>query len=139
MPAYSLDLNDKPTLLRILAVLIEENEARELRFSAANYDSFDKKRLCVVDFDRKKSEIVLRLTSSDGRIALVEPEAHQWSLPLAEAPTERARVRAAENAMRRSVPSDEQLAEMEEKMARERDIANDVEAGKSPTRITIRK
>ena len=139
MPSWNLDINDKPTLLRILSVLIDESEAKEIRFDARAYDTFDKPRLCVVDFDKKNGQIVLKLTSTDGRVAVVQPEAHQWTLPLDQSPTHRQRTQAEQEAQRRSIPTDEELADLEERARQNAQLARDLEDGKSPMRIKVRQ
>ena len=136
MPAYTIDLGNPQDVLRILLTLVSRDG--ELRFKMADYDELERGKLLIIDRDKKKGEIVIRATTDYGSVVKVSPEAHQWTLPMTEAPVERARLRAEEAAKRRSLMSDEQLAEAEDKMIRDQQIATDVEAGKSPTRLRIR-
>lgn len=138
MPAHNLNLADPQAVLRILLTLVEHSEQGEVRFNASDYDELDKEKLLVVDFDRKKGQIVIRATTSNGAVVKVTPEAQQWTLPISAAPLERARLRAERDAELRTVPSDEILADMEEDLARRQTLAREVEEGKSPTRIRIR-
>jgi hypothetical protein len=134
MPAHNAELSDSKSILRILLALVLENGG-ELRIKATSYDGIDKGRLLTVDFDDKKSQIVLRATSAWGRAVVVQPESHAWVQPQTEAPLERARVRAEAIAQRRAIPSDEQLADMEESIQRNQDVAKDVTDGKVPIRL----
>lgn len=134
MPAHSIDLRDPQSALRVLLALVIQ-EGGELRLKGVVYDTIDKGRILTLDFDRKKSQIVLRATSDLASAIPVQPEAHGWVMPPQTAPLERARVQAEHEAEVRSIPSDEQLAELEEAMLRKQKLAKDVAEGKNPLRL----
>lgn len=139
MPAHNLSLQDPQTVLRILLVLIEANEKHELRFKCADYDRMERGKLLVVDFDKEHSEVVIRATSDYGAVVQVTPEAHQWTQPAELAPRERARAIVEERTEHRSRMNDEQLAELEERLGRERQVSEDIQEGKIPLRINVRQ
>jgi len=134
MPAHAIDLRDPQSALRVLLTLVLQNGG-ELRFKACDYDQLDRGRLLTVDFDRKRSQVVLRATSDFASAVPVAPEAHAWVKPIDAAPTERARVQAEKDASRIAVHTDEELAEREEELARRQAVARLVQEGKSPMRI----
>src|SRR5262249_23573692 len=111
-----------------------ENDG-ELRLKASTYDTQERQKLLTVDFDKRKSEIILRATSDFGNVVKVPPESYAWTQPAQTAPLERARVAAETEAMRRAIPSDEDLADLEEAAQRNRDVARQVEEGRTPLRI----
>lgn len=134
MPAHALELNDPKTLARLLLALAMENGG-EVRLRASVYDSIDRGRILLVDYDRKRGQVVLKASSDFARAVTVAPESYQWVAPPAEAPMERARIRAAAMAERVSIPTDEELADREERAQRNQKLAEDVEAGKIPIRL----
>lgn len=134
MPAHSIDLKDPQSALRVLLALVIQ-EGGELRIKAMTYDQLDKGRILTIDFDRRKSQIVIRATSDLASAIPVAPEAHQWVMPPETHPLERARVTATRDAEQRSIPSDEQLAELEEEMLKRQKLAKDVAEGKNPLRL----
>jgi hypothetical protein len=134
MPAHNADLNDPKSILRILLALVIKNGG-ELRVKASLCDSQDRGKLLVVDFDPKKNDIVLRATSDYGRVVLVSPENIAWTLPREAAPQERARMLAEKEVQRRAMPTDEDMAAMEEKLTRQQEAARAMEEGKSPLKI----
>jgi hypothetical protein len=134
MSSYNLDLRDPQTALRILVVLAEKSGG-ELCVSAEDYDGLDKAKLLIVDYDRKRGLISLRVTADNGCAVPVQPEAHNWTQPPQSAPLERARTEATRAARQRAVPSDEELADMEEKMRARQELARMEEEGKVPLRI----
>lgn len=134
MPSHSLELGDAKTLARLLLALALENDG-EVRLRAATYDSIDRGRILLVDYDKRKGQIVLKASSDFARAVAVQPESYAWVQPQTEAPLERARVRAAAEAARRHLPSDEELAEMEDRMHREGEVAKAVAEGKTPIRL----
>jgi hypothetical protein len=134
MPSYNLDLRDPQTILRILVTLVEQNRG-EMSFRAEDYDSLDKGKLLMVDYNRKRGVISLRATADFGSAVPVAPEAHAWTKPAEAAPLERHRVAAAKDAERHSVPTDEDMARLEEDAERIANLARDVKDGKSPLRI----
>lgn len=138
MPAHAIDLQDPKSIARLLLTIVMAN-GREYRIKACDYDSIDAGRLLVVDFDRETGELVLRATSGFGRALVVQPESFQWSLPLSESPLERTRTEASQKARRAAIPSDEELADMEEKAQQRQNLAKMEEEGKVPMRINIRK
>jgi hypothetical protein len=134
VPAHNADLNDPKNILRILLAVVLRNGG-ELRVKASLMDSLDRGRLLTVDFDRKKAEIVLRATSDFGRVVVVQPESFAWTQPASEAPQERTRVQAEREAARRSIPTDEDLADMEERAGKAQTVAREVADGKSPMKL----
>lgn len=134
MPAHAINLKDPQSALRVLLALVIQ-AGGELRVKALTYDQLDKGRILTIDFDRKRSQIVLRATSDLASAVPVQPEAHQWVMPANEAPLERARIRVEHEAEERSIRTDEQLAELEEELARKQQLAEDVKKGKSPLRL----
>ena len=137
MPAHNIELKDPLALGRLLMAIVLAN-GKELRIKACDYDSIDTGRLLLVDFDRETGDLVLRATSGYGRALVVQPESHQWTLPLNEAPLERQRTEAAKVAARRAVPSDEDLADLESKAQERQNLAKLEEEGKVPLRIRTR-
>jgi len=135
---HNADLRGPQAVLRILLALVIE-AGGELRVAGAGVDGLDSRRLLVADYDREHNQLVLRATSDFGRVVVVQPEGHEWSAPKEESLTERRRLAATEAAEHRSLRSDEALAEMEERLARETQVADDAEAGKSPLRIRVQK
>lgn len=138
MPGHNADLNDPKNVLRILLALVVKNGG-ELRVKASTYDSLDKGRLLMVDYDEKKGDILLRATSSYGRALVVPPENAGWVAPPETAPRERARVVAEHEVESRSVKSDEELADLEDEQKRKQQLAKDVREGKNPLRLSVRK
>jgi hypothetical protein len=138
MPAHNFDLNEPANVLRILLALVLERDG-EIRIPAATYDSLDRGRLLTVDYDRKKAELVLRSTSDFGRAVVVQPEAVQWSMPPNLHPRERMRLQAEEESATRTMRSDEELADLEERLTRNAQVAADLAAGKSPTTIRVQR
>jgi hypothetical protein len=134
MPAYNINISDPQTILRILVVLIEQNGGL-LTFNAEDFDGMDKPKLLMVDYERKKGIVSLRATADFGSAVPVHPEAHQWTKPAEAAPLERHRVAAARDAERRAVPTDEDMADLEEAAARRQELARAVEEGKTPLKI----
>jgi len=135
MPSYNLDLRDPQSVLRILVCLVEQAKGKELQFWAEDYDGLSTGKLLMVDYQRKRGIISLRVTSDNGAAVPVAPEAHQWSRPPEAAPTERHRVAAAEAAKRSHVPTDEDMADHEERLKRTQELSKAVEEGKTPLRI----
>jgi hypothetical protein len=137
IPAHSFDPNEKQNLARLLLAIVLQSGG-ELRVGAVNYDTLDKGRLLVVDYDREKAEIVLRSTTDFAKAIVVTPEAYNWTKPLSETPQARAQVQAQENVRRRTMRTDEELAEFEEQRGRESTLAREAEAGplpKTPVRV----
>ncbi len=134
MPAHQIDLQDPKSLGRLLLAIVIANK-KELRIKACDYDSIDAGRLLVIDFDREAGDVVIRATSSFGRAMTVTPENYQWTLPLTTAPLERARTEATASAKRTHVPTDEELADLEEKSRKNQNLARLEEEGKAPLRI----
>lgn len=139
MPAHLIDLQDQQAMGRLLLAIVLSTNRKELRVKAVDYDSIDRGRLLVLDFDRETSELVLRATTSFGKALVVQPEAVQWSLPFNQAPREVRRSEATKEASRRAVPTDEELAAMEEAAARRQNLASMEDEGKSPLRINVKK
>lgn len=135
MPSHNADLNDPKNILRILMAVVIKS-GNELRVKAPLYDSMDRGKLLVVDFDAKKNEIVLRATSDFGRAVVVQPESFQWSQPPNVAPLERARAVAEAESAKSAVHSDEELADMEEAAERRQALAR--EAAKSGVAMRIK-
>lgn len=121
MPAHNFSLDDPKNTLRVLLALTIKNGG-ELRIKGSFFDSLDRGRLLLIDFDAKKNEIVLRATSDFGRAVAVHPESYSWVKPANEAPTEMARTQAEREVQRRSIPNDEQLAELEDQLARKQNL-----------------
>jgi len=135
MPSYSLDLRDPQTVLRILVCLVESSKAKELQFWAEDYDTMSKAKLLVIDYRRAKGIISLRVTEDNGAAIPVAPEAHQWSQPPQSAPLERERTEATKVARRTHLPTDEELATMEEEAQKKQALARLEAEGKVPLRI----
>ncbi len=127
-------MTDPQAVLRLILALVIKNGG-ELRVKAPLYDSLDRARRLVVDFDAKKGDIVLRATSDFGRAIIVTPENIAWVKPPEAAPLERARVTAEHEAEKRHVPSDEELADMEERQAALQKLSRDAKEGKTPLRL----
>ena len=139
MPSYNIDLRDPQAVLRILVCLVESAKGKELQFWAEDYDGQNTGKLLVVDYQKKKGIISLRVTSDNGAAVPVAPEAHQWARPPEAAPLERHRVAAAAAAERHAVPTDEEMADLEEAAERNRNLAKAVEEGKTPLQIRVQK
>lgn len=131
MPAHTIDLNDPKTIARLLTCLVI-HRGGEIRIPAAAYDSYERGRLLLVDYDRDKGDLVLRSTSDFGRVVVVPPENSQWLRPQEEIPRERSRVQAEQSAARRIVRSDEELAEFEEMREKEAQLARESKEGSLP-------
>jgi hypothetical protein len=139
MPSYSLDLRDPQTVLRIMVCLVEAAKGKELQFWAEDFDGQTTGKLLVVDYQRKKGIISLRVTSDNGAAVPVAPEAHQWVRPPEAAPLERHRVAAAETAKRSHVPTDEDMADLEDAARKRQELAKAVDEGKTPLQIRVQK
>jgi hypothetical protein len=139
MPSYNLDLRDPQAVLRILVCLVEAAKGKELQFWAEDYDGQNTGKLLVVDYQKKKGIISLRVTSDNGAAVPVAPESHAWARPPEAAPLERHRVAAAQAAERHAVPTDEEMADLEEAAERNRNLAKAVEEGKTPLQIRVQK
>lgn len=135
MPSHTADFRDPQTAVRILLALTVANGG-ELRVKASQYDSLDRQKLLVIDFDAQKNEIVLRATSAFGRAVVVQPESYQWAKPPEAAPLERARQVAESETRTRAVHTDEELADMEEEAERRQALAR--EAAKSGVAMRIK-
>jgi hypothetical protein len=135
MPSYALDLRDPQTILRILVCLIESTKAKELQFWAEDYDTMSHGKVLLVDYQRRKGLISLRVTSDNGAAIPVQPENMAWTQPPQSAPLERARAEATRQAQRVSVPSDEELADLENEMKKRQELARLEAEGKAPLRI----
>jgi len=138
MPSYSLNLSDPQTVLRILVTLVEQAGGC-LEFHSQDYDQMDRSKLLTIDYDRTKGVNTLRVLGNSSAAVSVTPESHQWSLPLTSAPTERARTEATQKARRTHIPSDEELAQMEEENQQRQSLAKLDEEGKAPLRIRTRQ
>lgn len=135
MPSYNLDLRDPQAVLRILVCLVEQSKGKELQFWAEDYDGQSTGKILLVDYQKKKGIISLRVTSDNGAAIPVAPESHSWTKPAEVAPLERARVVAAETARRSRVPTDADMADAEERATAAQELAKAVEEGKTPLRI----
>jgi hypothetical protein len=134
MPSYSINLADLATCHRILICLVEQSKG-EVQFWAQDYDGLDKGKVLSHSYDRKKGIISLRVSSDNGGAVVVQPESHAWTMPPQTAPLERARSEAARQATRTHVPTDEELAIMEEENQRRQELARLEKEGKAPLRI----
>lgn len=135
MPSYNLDLRDPQAVLRILVCLVEQSKGKELQFWAEDYDGQSTGKILLVDYQKKKGIISLRVTSDNGAAIPVAPESHAWAKPPEAAPLERQRAAAAEQSRRSHVPTDEDMAEAEEAALRRQELAKAVEEGKTPLKI----
>jgi hypothetical protein len=131
MPAYKLDFTDPKTFARLLTCLVM-HRGGEIRLPASAYDSYERGRLLVLDYDKEKGDLVLRVTSDFGYSIVVPPENSQWIRPQEEIPRERAQIQAERSAQRRVIRSDEELAEFEEMRERESQLAREASEGKLP-------
>lgn len=135
MPSYDLNLKDPQTILRILVCLVESTPKKEVEFWAQDYDGLQKPRVLIVDYNRKKGVISLRVTADNGAAVAVQPENFGWVQPPQTAPLERARTEATATARRTHIPTDEELAKMEEEANQKQSLARLEAEGKSPLRI----
>jgi len=135
MPSYDLNLKDPQTILRILVCLVESTKDKEVQFFAQDYDGLQKPRVLIVDYNRKKGVISLRVTADNGAAVAVQPENFGWTQPPQSAPLERARTEATATARRTHLPSDEELAKMEDEANKRQSLARLEEEGKAPLRI----
>lgn len=135
MPSYDLNLKDPQTILRILVCLVESTKTKEAEFFAQDYDGLQKPRVLIVDYNRKKGVISLRVTADNGAAVAVQPENFGWVQPPQTAPLERARTEAAQTARRTHIPTDEELAAMEEEANKKQALARLEAEGKAPLRI----
>lgn len=133
MPAHLCDISQGQDLLRLLLALVSENGG-ELRVKASSYDNQDKKML-TVDFDKRKGQLLVRAVTYIGKAVVVTPEATGWTLPVGTSPLERARSEAAAASARRHIPSDEELADMEDKAQKDQALAKAEAEGKVPIRL----
>jgi hypothetical protein len=134
MPSYSIDLRDPQTILRILVCLVRQNEG-ELQFKAEDYDGLEHGIVLTVDYEKRKGLLCLRATKDFGGAVVVAPESHAWAKPAETAPLERSRADAAVAASRRKVPTDEDMARLEEDAMRVQELARADAEGKTPLRI----
>lgn len=134
MPAHNIDLQDPKSIVRLLLAVVIAGGG-EVELPATTYDSIDKGRILLVDFERATGKLVLSTSSEWGRAITVQPEYVQWSLPAETAPLERQRTMAERAAQIATSRSDEELAELEETFQRNQKLAKDVAEGKSPLRI----
>jgi hypothetical protein len=138
MPAYNINLADPQTVLRILVTIVEQNGGF-LEFHSEDYDRMDRSKLLTIDYAREKGVNTLRVLGNSSAAVSVAPEAHQWSQPPQAAPLERARSEAAQRSQRSHVPSDQDLARMEEERERDQELARMEREGKAPLRINIKQ
>jgi hypothetical protein len=134
MPSYDLNWKDPQTALRILICLVEQNKG-QIELWAEDYDSLDKAKVLTYSYNRQKGKITLNVSSDNGGAVVVQPEAHAWTQPAESAPLERARAEATRQARRVAVPSDAELADMEEELKKRQNLAKLEEEGKAPLRI----
>jgi hypothetical protein len=132
-------MRDAQTVLRILVCLVEQSKRKEIHFAAEDYDSMKANKLLVLDYQRAKGIISLRVTEDNGAAVSVVPESHQWTLPFEQTRREKARSEATKEVSRRAVPTDEELADMEMAAARRQNLASMEDEGKSPLRINIKQ
>jgi hypothetical protein len=136
MPAHSLDLADPKAVARLLVSACLEHGG-ELRIKALTYDTIDKGRAMIVDFDRATSEIVIRVTSDLGKVMVVPAENSQWLRPKEEVPRNQAETQATQEVVRRTLRSDEELAELEEQLEKKASLAREVQEGKGTKFRTV--
>ena len=134
MPAHNIDIQDPKSVMRLLLAVVLSGGG-ELKLPAHVYDSIDRGRLLVVDFDKATSEITLSATSDWGRVLVVQPESFAWTQPADAAPRERQRTAAEKEVQQRTVHTDEELADMEDEQIRKQNLAKAVAEGKNPLRI----
>jgi hypothetical protein len=127
MPSHNLDPNDSKNVGRLLISIIREHGG-ELRIKAPTYDSYDKGCFLIIDYDPAANEIVLRSTSNYGRAMVVPPENATWLRNPDD--VNRPTIQAQQNVQRRTVRSDEELAEFEEARTREAQLAREASAGR---------
>jgi hypothetical protein len=135
VPAHNLDLNDPKSIARLLTCLVIHyggQHGGEVRIKASEYDSYEKGRLLMVDYDRTTGDLVLRSTSDFGRVVVVPPENSQWIRPQEDVPRERSRIQAEQSVQRRVARSDEELAEFEEMREKEAHLARESKEGQLP-------
>lgn len=132
MPSHNLDPNDPKNVARILIALVMEHGG-EMRLKAATYDTYDKGRFLIVDYDPAANEIVLRSTSNFGRAFVVPPENAAWLRTPEDA--NRPQIEAQQNARRRILRSDEELAAMEDARNREATLAREASTGQTHPRF----
>ena len=134
MPAYDLNPNDPKAVARLLVALALE-KGGELRINAPSYDSIDKGYALLLEYDRVTSEVVVRVTS--GKIMLVPAESQAWLRPKEEVPQQRAETQAQQEVIRRTLRSDEELADMEEKLNQKATLAREVADGRGTRFRTV--
>jgi hypothetical protein len=134
MPAHLIDPNDPKAVARLLVTLVLESSG-ELRIKASNYDSIDKGYALLVEYDKVNSEIVLRATS--GKIMLVPAENAAWTRQREEVPRVQAETQATQEVRQRIVRSDEELADLEEKLNQKAALAREVAEGKGTRFRTV--
>jgi hypothetical protein len=137
MPSYNLNLADPQTVLRILVTIVEGNGG-SMEFHSEDYDKMDRSKLLTIDYDRAKGVNTLRVLGNSSAAVSVVPEAHSWTQPPQTAPLERARSEAAQQSRRTHVPTDEELANLEEEAAKRQNLARMEAEGKAPLRINIK-
>ena len=129
MPAHNLDPNDPKAVARILVALAIEHGG-EFRVKAITYDGLEHNRALLVDYDKLTSELVIRVTSECGKVMIVPSENQSWLRSPESTPRVRAEIEAQQDVKRRIQRSDEELAELEERLNRRATLAREVEEGK---------
>lgn len=132
MPSHNLSPDDPKNVARLLIALVMEHGG-EIRLKAATYDSYDKGRFLIIDYDPAANDIVLRSTSNFGRAIIVPPENTAWLRPPEE--VNRPAIEAQRNVQRRIHRSDEELAAMEEARNREATLAREASTGQLQPRF----
>jgi hypothetical protein len=134
MPGYDIDPNDPKAIARLLVALALANQG-EIRISAPAYDDIVKGHALLIEYDRSTSEIVVRVTS--GKIMVVPPENQAWLRPKEVVPQQRAETQATQDVVRRTLRSDEELAELEEQLDAKTRLAREVNEGKGTKFRTV--
>lgn len=134
MPAHQIDLHDPKSVARLLLAIVL-SKGGEVKIPASTYDSIDRGRLLLIDFDRATSELVVRASSDWGRAMTVQPESFGWTQPQESAPREVARQEAAQQVRQSTTHSDEELADMEDQMIRRQKLAKEAAGSDKALRI----
>lgn len=116
-------------MARILVALAIEHGG-EFRVKAITYDGLEHNRALLVDYDKLTAEIVIKVTSECGKVMIVPSENQSWLRSPESIPRQRAEIEAQREVQRRVVRSDEELADLEERLNAKATLAREVQEGK---------
>lgn len=105
MPAHTRGKQDPLAYYTRVLLALARREGGELRIKCSDIDSLNERAVLYTDYDPVAGELVLRAGSQFAELVVVSPEAAEWVRP--------ERTQEQSKPARTSIPSDNDLAEIE--------------------------